>query len=399
MGQLSSKPQHHHQIPARIDDVRCNTTWVHDVNVYVMVAPTKPHLFIHQDPEYMYWSDDGETSFFDLQGCLTTMESSSLGDFPRNPTLLCYNPLTGVYDNECVEVPHFENISDTLAHRNQYYFVNEMALSADMSEIAIATPIGTLIVDAKSMERKTELKTYETVHLAYSPDGKYLAVISRYQYYCLQLFTLPGYSLITDTGRHNDCRGETIVFSPRCDILAVSLGVSCIEIRNIPALEVIYCLKCPVRYSRPGAVSLFLSPTLLVAPQIGSINVWNLETRKIVKKLKVGIFVTHLANSPDSRTFACNDSISSVGIYDSTKFKLVKRITCKISNVRTICYMDSETVLIFDQESILRVNIDTGNIITSTPTCPNRSPLFKCRFIRIIVAGEPIVIIMIELRI
>jgi WD40 repeat protein/serine/threonine protein kinase len=150
--------------------------------------------------------------------------------------------------------------------------------------------------------------------LAFSPDGRWLAVRSR-GHGC-QLWDVAARLMIAEFNVPAADFGGALAFSPRGDLLAMNAPGSTIQIWNLPARSLIATLvghEALVRwliFSRDAK-------TLYSAAEDGTVRTWELATQRQLASMQAHTrWITSLALMPDESFLASSSADGTVRIWD-----------------------------------------------------------------------------------
>ena len=290
-----------------------------------------------------------------------SLTRNSATRMPRIITSECDTCTVNVHDYDTTELVR----SVTLPER-----VLGLALSPCQSYLAVATwGQGCHILSPDDLSTVAVLDTYHTNASDFSPDGNYLAVVSRANDAVL-------FSII-DGGFNSRAEGKgslrsmyTIAFSPDSRHVASGSADNCATLWSVPELTKLRTFA----FQQADEINfvMFLSDCRLATCRDDhTIRIWDIEAGQCTTVLRHHTSaVRHLAMSPDRTMFASVGWDTRLNTYDAATASLRSAFTPGAAFVNCVCFLDHSTVLFGEfNRPISAVDASSGCVVkTFQPT-------------------------------
>ena len=256
-----------------------------------------------------------------------------------------------------------------------------LAISPDMSQLAVACTEGISVLDGASLDLLAVLDAAVTLSVAFSLDGKWLATGGAG---IITLFSAPIVKTpmtATSDGSKGPQAGSTeasntciarapydtgvyaVLFSPGSTVLVSGAAEGAVVVWSVPQLAITH--KLVVRGGGIVCALGFLTDTLFLAGGLDkNIRVWNIETGSLVREITDHheADINAIAVSSNRSTFASGSSDKTVKIYDAATYTCIKTVPCS-GSVRGVEFAgDGTLVIAADKSEIASVNLSTGTI-------------------------------------
>ena len=247
-----------------------------------------------------------------------------------------------------------------------YKYVWHLDISPDGSELALATNEGCHILNIDSLDTKLELAVGNTLVVAYSPDGKWLATCSDTTTRLFSTILTTQESECTDM----DANMRSLSFTPSSDKIATSAPGGSVVVRKVPGLAIVHRLTGHTHTVGPV---LFLSDnTLASSGRDGIVRVWDVGAGTLVKAISDANHkkVSALTLSPDGSTFASASDDDVVRIYDAVSLLCIKEVPISSHMFVQMAYSSKDQLLIASyHNSVQSIDLTSSSVRSSTEKC------------------------------
>jgi WD40 repeat protein len=216
-----------------------------------------------------------------------------------------------------------------------------VAYSPDGKELALSSSIGIYLYEADTLEQIQFIPSDERVYaIAFSPDGKLLA--SGTADGTLWLWEYPGMDLKWSL-REFTYNVDTIVFSPGGKFLVIgSSGLYGFHVIDIEKREVVDTFKGDM-----SVVTALFTPDgkqLITASSYGVIDLWDVEKSERIARLNGPQNLNDIALSPDGK-YLISNADEEMLVWDMSSYKTIRTLRGHSDHITSLRFSPDEKYL------------------------------------------------------
>ena len=236
--------------------------------------------------------------------------------------------------------------------------IDQLSLSPDNQHLAAATEKGALIIDAETLAIvRTIQPNTATYSLAYSPDGRHLAIDG--DNYIIRLLSIEqGYGQVA-YGKGHHAEIWCIAFAPSRNLVVSLSDDESVIVWATPNMTMVYVLRGHIS---AADTAVFLSDHVLITGGDDcTIHFWDVDTGTFLQSIEQDDEVVALALSPSGKTyvFGCGKRLR---VHDAFTYELVRETAC-VQEVCQISYADDDTLIAgFDASPMVAMDTWTGEV-------------------------------------